>query len=267
MASIRIGYSSLSDAATLSAGSWAAGLPLANLKTDALHEVARSTDDALASTKVTIDFGAATSIGALMAGPTNLSAAALFRVRGSTSNTFPDGYTSGWLGHGVAAADMDAERPINIIHVLAAAQSYRYWQLEIDDTVNVDGYVEIGRLFMPKLLAPTVNYGYGRNGLAWEDRTRREETIGGVSNRSRRRNRRIFNFGIEYLPDSEAFGTPYQFEATAGFDKLIFVIPDPDKTGAELQARSMWGTVREMDPISQVAFGVSGVGLTIREEW
>lgn len=267
MAAIQLGYSSLSDAATLSAGSWTVGLPLANLKTDELFNTARSSDAALSSTKVTVDFGSATSIGALIAGPVNLSAAALFRVRGSTSNTFPSGYTSGWLSHGVLAAELDTERRLNIIHVLAAAQSYRYWQIEVDDTANSDGYVEIGRLFMPTLLAPTVNYGQGNNGLGWEDRTRREETLSGVSNRSRRRNRRIFEFGIDFLPESEAYGSVYQFERTVGFDKLVFVMPDPTATGAALQARSFWGTVREMDPISQVAYGVAGLGLTIREEF
>lgn len=267
MASIVIGFDPPSDAATLDGGDWEASLPLDNLKSDDMSEVARSSDATTASTKFTIDFGAATSIGALFAGETNASVDAEFRLKGSSSDTFPDGYDSDWFGHGVTSTEMDPERGINIVHFLPSAQSYRYWQLEIDDTGNTDGYFEIGRLFLPRLLAPSINYGLSRNGLSWEDRTRREEAIGGSSKRGRRRNRRVCNFGIDYLPDSEAFGPLYQFERTVGFDRLAFVVPDPAAVGAELQARSFWATAREMDAISQVAFGLSGGGITFREEW
>lgn len=267
MGSIVLAYSPISDAATLTAGGYAAGLPRDNLKDERLFKVARTSDATTTNTKFTIDFGTATAVSALIVGPTNLSAAGQYRVRGSSSNSFPSGYTSGWLSHGVAAADIDVDAGLNIIHLLAAPETYRYWEVAIDDTANSDGFIEMGRLFVPRLLQPSINYGYGANGLMIEDRTRREETLSGVENRSRRRNRRVFTFGIDFLPEDEAFGSFLQFQRSVAFDKTVFVIPDPQASGARLQARSFWGTIGAMDPISQAAFGVAGVGLTIREQF
>lgn len=267
MASIRIAHSPLSDAATLSGGSWDATLALANLKTDTLSEVARSTDAATGSTKIVIDFGAATEVSDIVLGPTNVSADATWTVKGSSSDTFASGYDSGTLDPGLSAADIDAVIGTNLAHTPATPQTYRYWEIAISDASNAAGYIEAGRLFVGGALAPSINYGYGRNGMTLEDRTRREETLGGVSKRDPRRNRRVLNFGIDYLPDAEAFGPLYQFERAVGFDKLVFVMPDPSATGAVFQGRSFWGTVSAMDPISQVAFGLFSASFTIREEW
>ncbi len=263
---IKIGYdNTLLDAATLAGGSWEAGLPLANLKTDELAAVARSTDDANASTKLTVDFGSAVAMSALFAGPTNLSPGALTRLKGAPSNAFATGYDSGWVSQGLTTADLVPGVGPNIIHILSSVQTYQWWQLEIDDTSNVDGYVQIGRLFMPKLLEPSVNYSAEGNSLSLEDMTRREETISGVENSGRRRNRRVFSFRIPELPENEAFNTVFKFQMTVGFDQLVFLVPDPAAAAPQKQLRSFWGRVRAMDPVSQALGSLAGVGLTVSE--
>jgi hypothetical protein len=266
MANLVLAHSTFADAATPSGGSWAAGLPLPNLFTERLYETARSTDATAASTQFVLDLGSAKDVNALIVGPTNMTAAATYRIRGSSTTAFTAGagtYDSGTIGTGVTSADIDPERGYNIVHLLPSTQPYRYWKVEIVDTANPAGYVEIGRLFMPLLLQPSINYAPGSGGLSIEDMTLRSQTLAGVEIGRRRRNRRVFGFGIPALPQNEAFGTVFRFERTVGFDKQVFLIPDPADI-TNMQARAFWGRVRAMDALSQAKLSVN-FGLTISE--
>lgn len=79
-----MGFPNRCDAATLSGGTWTAGLPRANLQTRVLGEVARTADTALSSTKFDIDLGAGRPIRAVSVRNHNLSLRAKYRVRAST---------------------------------------------------------------------------------------------------------------------------------------------------------------------------------------
>ena len=57
MANCFLGYPNKADVATLSGGSWSGSMPLNNLKDRQIGLKARSTDDALASTRFEADFG------------------------------------------------------------------------------------------------------------------------------------------------------------------------------------------------------------------
>jgi hypothetical protein len=82
-----LGFPNRIDACTLSGGSWVAGLPLDNLKNRVIGKVARSTDDALASTKFDIDMSSAKIVNALAVINHNLSLAAQFRIRATNEST------------------------------------------------------------------------------------------------------------------------------------------------------------------------------------
>ena len=45
--------------------------------------------------------------------------------------------------------------------ILAAGVTARYWSIEITDTGNSDGYVEIGRVGLWQGIAPAVNMSWG----------------------------------------------------------------------------------------------------------
>lgn len=82
------GFPNRADDGTLSGGSWETSLPLANLQTRYLSQVARSTDDAKASTQFENDLGANYPIRALGVFGHNLSLAAKYRIRGRPAGTF-----------------------------------------------------------------------------------------------------------------------------------------------------------------------------------
>lgn len=155
MSNIIIGVNNLIDGAALSGGSWSGVLPLANLKNRLLSKVARSTNALAASSLVNIDLGSAKSIKALGAIATNISATgATYRVRGSNDNTF----ATSLFDTGTVSAV--TQTPHLIIGIPAGIVA-RYWRIEITDTANAAGYVQIGRVFIGDGFVPTDNYSLG----------------------------------------------------------------------------------------------------------
>jgi len=98
-----------------------------------------------------------------------------------------------------------------------------------------------------------------------EDRTLRGTTLSGAEEFWRRINPRVMNFAFDYLSETEAYGDLYAFQRHVGFDREVFVIPDPDAFGDALHRRSFPGTIEQMSPLAQVAFGLVGTGYTIKE--
>ena len=283
MANILLLYEPKSDTAALSWGTWTAGSPLDNIKNRDLSKVARSAAATLTSTRFRVALPAGRAFRALVLGPMNVTKAYQYRIRTWSSSAFDTQVeTTGWIAPlegfndekewedenfwtGITPFD-DTERGVYLIHDFGDDPfTARYWSFEIDDTTNPDGYVQIGRLFMPSSWQPTVNYGYGNNGLSFRDNSLRgSPTLAGNPSISRRVNPRVFRASFDYLPESEGYAKAYRLFRVAGFDGEVFVIPDPeDLTG--IQQRSFLGTIQTMDAIGQAAFGMVGTGFEILE--
>ena len=102
MGQLALYYGNYADAATLSGGSWAAGLPLNNLKNRMLRRVVRSTNASTASTVINIDLGTAQSIPAIFLGPYNASGGLKYRIRGAANSGMTSPlYDSGTVGASV----------------------------------------------------------------------------------------------------------------------------------------------------------------------
>jgi hypothetical protein len=78
-----LGYSNRIDSATLTGGSYTNGLPLNNLKTRILGQVARTTDATNASSTFNIDFGVAKNIQVASLVNHNISLSGKMRIRAS----------------------------------------------------------------------------------------------------------------------------------------------------------------------------------------
>ena len=79
MADVVLLYEIFSDQAILSGGSWQ--LPLSNLQTADIAQVARSTNAANSSTIINFNLGSIQPIGGVAFGPANLSPGATWRLR------------------------------------------------------------------------------------------------------------------------------------------------------------------------------------------
>lgn len=280
--SLVLTYNCQSDDAILTGGSWAGSLPLANLQTEDIAKVARSTDAALASTQFKVDLGAQKTLKTFLAGPSNLEATFQYRVRSWADAAFSVlEHDGGWvlpLG-GVPSAELDwsddhywlgiaehddPRRGIWVIHVFETPVRAQYWTLEINDTGNPDGYVQFGRLFLGDFWVPSTGQQVAGNAFGFRDASMSSTTLSGSKHYYRRTNPRFFRFGFDHLPEAEAFRRGVRFSRVSGFDREVHIIPDPDDT-INMQVRSFLGTVGQMDPLALVVWKRAATGYEIEE--
>lgn len=267
-------YDNFGDQATLSGGSFFEALPLSNLQKQDISLVARSTDLALSSTRLTINLNGAREVRGIVIGPGNLSTAYLHRIiwdSGQTEwsqgaqrepwNTLPFEHHDYWTG---LLPWSDLERGMWLIHLFKTPIFTSSLTIEIDDRDNPDGYIEFGRLIIGRTWQPSLNYDYSGNGLGFLDHSLRVQTLAGNKISRRRINPRTFQFSLNHLRESELYRDGYDFQRIAGFDGEVFVIPDPDDLTFR-DRRSFLATIQRMDPLTQSMFQRGGTGFQLEE--
>lgn len=285
MANILISYRDQVAGGGLSGGSWRSDAPLSNLQNNKPWRRARSSSDAAADSIVDVTFPEITGIRSLRMDFTNLSTAFKYRVRAWTMASRVDGdelYDSDWveggsravfgsipfggphLYDGYTAVD-DPERGVPLIHIFSGIVSSRFWRVEIDDHGNPSGYVEAGRLFMGRSIVPSINYGYGQNGIEFINNTLVANMLDGSKQRRRRFNPRQVSFAFDYLPETELYADFYDFIRYSGFDREVAIFLDPESTGLQLQRTSFLGAIAQASPMAQVAFQLGSTAYTVEE--
>lgn len=257
--------------ATLSGGSWLAGLPLANLKDPLLSKVARSTDDALASTKFDFDLGADRVIRVLAICRHNASAVATARwTFYSDAGRTQLAHDTGWLpfylnfwpvgaqeweepeswSGTLSAEDLAAYNPKpDLWHVLAQPIFKRYGRLEVSDTANPDGYFELGRSF----IAPALQAVQGvmiDPSAGWQSQTQVEKSLGGVEYFGTRRAARVIAGTCDYLTTAEGMVMGFDRQRRLDIHGELYFVWDPDDTLLLYRQRSMLGRFVELDPLA-----------------
>lgn len=265
---IKFSFTNHADAATLSAGSWLAGAPLANLQQEFLSLRARSTNDDAASTQFRVDLGAATIVVRLFAlARHNLTPDATYRITAGTTAGASDVYDSGtldawpavysslelawedpnfWTGQ-ITAAEAEGY-PISLVHDCGANIQARYWTAYFTDTANPDNYVELSRLWMGPLWSPQRNYSYGAQ-FGWEARDVTTQSLGGVMFGERRDPARVLRVTLKGLSAAEAYGTILDAQRRLGTTGQLWVIPEPADL-ARAHKRNFIGRFRRSDPIT-----------------
>lgn len=283
MQNIILAYPNLADEATLSSGSWLTALPLDNLKNRILQKVARSSDDANASTKFDIALTKDRPIKVVVLINHNISSAGLYRIRGSTVSNFSTTvYDSGWkeawpavyapisleweqdnFWDGKLSADESAQFIHNLIEVLPTTSIARYWRVEIDDTANPDTYIQIGRLFLAGQWQPSNNIAYGAS-AGYETNTTLETSIGGTEYFDVRKNFRTFKFSIQDIGYNEGIQKALDMSRSQGIDKEVFLIPDPDDA-LNMIRRAFLGRLRTLSVLEYPYYSTNNIGFDIKE--
>lgn len=270
MSNVFLGYQNRIDECTLTLGSWSAGLPRANLQSRQLSKVARTADDALASTLFLAAMTAQRPISVVALVRTNLSRAALFRVRiytdaGLTDEQYDSGWTDAfalwtwafgtipwedphfWDGK-PTEDDLDGYFPRDVIHVLDYRRLGKYVKVEINDTANADGYVEIGRAFIGDGWQPEYNMPYGSTGIQHADLSGVVAALGGAEFFAERDLVRTLRFELQYLSSAEAMQRVFDMQRISKTVNEVVVVFDPeDVPGAQRQA--FLGRLQQLDAI------------------
>jgi hypothetical protein len=262
-----LGWPNRIDDATLTGGSWDADLPLANLKTRQITKVARTADDATASTKFLADLGEARSLLAFALVNHNLSSAAQWRVLLGTTSGASDVYAGSWVnawrltfdtdmlewgdsGWWEGTTDDDAiGAPFAAIHVMAGFLTARYVTIEISDTSNPDTYVQIGRVFIGGGYWPTVNASHDGYSENWEDLSAITAADSGTEFYDERRRGRVVRFTLPYVSHADA-ATLYEMQRRLGTTGEVLWIPDV----ADAEAQQRYGFLGRLRQLSAIEY-------------
>lgn len=280
MERIILSYPNRAQSCSYSTGSWLADLPLSNLATDSMGQVARSTDAAEASTTFRFDLGAGRLLRCFALCNHNLSATAQWRVTLGSSAGGSDIYDSGmvnvWrmtfdnLFEWESASWWTTSRPddyyrapfmaLNIADDFYEAQ---YGTVYIDDSENTDGYVQIGRFFAGGGFQPNYNPKYGLQD-SWSDLSTVDQSESGEFWYVERRRLRAVSFALQWLTTAEA-AYIHDMQRRLGLIGDVLYVPYPDDIG-ESQRYGFVGRLSELSAIEYPYFQHRSVGFKIEEK-
>ncbi len=264
-----------SDSATLTGGSYESTLPLTNAQTATVADVARTTTDAIASATINVDMGAAVEIAVVALSRHNVQKDGLWRIRGGSDVTFAtNSYDSGWIaawpvqwasgvlpsGHPNYAtrlltnAQIAALNPArDLVHVMGAATSARYWRIEIDDTTNTDTFIAFGRLVMGPMYQPSSNMNVGAT-MGFDDGTIVARTLSGAKYFDARPRGRTITATFGPVSNAEAVGVLREIHEQTGVDGQFYWLTDPSDA-ANLQRTSFLAQARQLSAVEYAAAG------------
>lgn len=268
MANAIVAYQNRIDESTFASyGSWEASLPLTNIKNRTLSKVARSTDDANASTKLRFALTKDRIVGVVAVVNHNLSTNATWRYRVYSDSgystlaydsgmlevwpTMPVGYFE-WEDDGfwnMRTPEEDRELfTATTIHVPSETVIAQYYQVEFFDDTNPDGYVQLGRIFVGKKYQPTINMSLGAS-VGYESRTLIDEAISGSEYFDRRNSFRVARFSLGLLDASDSSLNADLMKVQDTDQECVFVYDADDSIG--ISRKSFLGRLRTLSPIEQ----------------
>lgn len=282
MSNLGIGWPDRVSAATVSGGSWQASLPVTNVADRRITRPARSTDATAANTKIDIDCGSAKSMRAFALINHNLQSTAQWRIKasltalGSTDvldtgalnilqmSLSPDVLAwedSGWW-EGIGDGWLRNMHPVIYVHT--SQISARYVRIEITDTSNSDGYVQIGRAIISPMLVPATNDDLGR-GCGFLDFNAFDVGEAGAEFARLGRKAKRETVSLSWLTEEEARflrGISRQ----RGTDDDVLYVPDVGSASAQQEYGFLGRIEGGLEGIDQPAIGdVRRARLTLRE--
>lgn len=269
-----LGYSNRINDATLSGGAWTTSLPIQNLQTRILGQLARTANAANSSSIINMDFGVARNIQVVSLVNHNISLAGQIRITASADNWVTTAYTSGlidvwpavysfgdleweddaWWSGTYTGEDIEGYTT-NIAHILPSLTFYRYWRIEILDDTNVAGYIQLGRVFIGSAWQPTRDAEVGLS-LGWETSTNVQKALSGTKYFQHRTPYRVTKFTLNVMDMDEALTKAFEIDKRMGIDGEVMWIQNTQDTIHSLRRRFL-GTLREL---SSIEFPYSNYG-------
>lgn len=273
-----IGYGNRIEQATLSGGNWQAALN--NIKIRALQERARSVNALRVSTWFDVDLGQERLVNMLAINAHTLSVDGRVRITAGSTPGGSDLYDSGWedawppvwatsqlewedinFWDGRLTAEQRAAYTSCYAFELPIVYA-RHWRFEFDDVSNVDGYIEIGRVFMGRKFDPVFEIGAD---LGWQDGSKVSRSLMGVKYFDKIKLFRVASLSIPAMPDEQAMSGLFELQRVAGQTEEILFIGAPD-TPSEMTRQAFVGTLRKLSPIRAFSYKLNSSGLEIEED-
>lgn len=164
-----------------------------------------------------------------------------------------------WVG---TAGDEYLRSPYAVTAIADDTYLARYISVEINDTANADGYVQIGRLFVGGALQPTYNPSYGlQDGL--QDLSTVDAAESGAMWGNEKRRMRYTSFVLPYTTPTEA-AYLHEMQRSLGTIGEVLYIPYPADP-SESQRWGYIGRMSELSPIDYPYYRVRSLALKLEE--
>lgn len=267
--------------ATITGGSWAAGYGASAMGDERVTEVARSSDLALASSKVSVDLGAARTIRLVSAVNHNANDDALWRIRAGTAAGLYDLYDSDWVAcHAITYAEGGIEWmapdwwgdgvdtgvygcPYNLLHIANDDIVARYWSIEWDVRSSGEAYLQVGRLVMCPAYQPHWNAVHGITyGMSDASVSTKLATGGKVTQPGRTARTVQMSFPATGVGAEEyRLREMMRRQRTSG--DVLFV-PTPQKL-ENCQVYGFLGQMTELTGMKRVSYGLNSIDIQLTE--
>ncbi len=273
---IAIGLRNRIDAATVSGGSWLAGLPAANVQDPDRSLVARSSNNSSSSTRMDFDFGDLKAIRAIALCGHNLGQADTWRVTlGTTSGgseVWDSSAQAAWYLPFTAPEEWEAPNwwglpfdeyqghPYAAIILAPQAYQARYMRVQL----NVAGsYAQVARLWAGDVWQPELNAEYGLE-HGWVDPSTVDRTLGGGVLTDKRRRYRTARMSFPVLSHTESDAVFEIQRRAATVEELLYL---PSVTDYQLAQRyGFVGRMSDLPGNTQWAFRYRRAAFNF-EEW
>lgn len=271
MANCFLGVQNRIDESTLSGGAWSSTLPLTMLKTSIITDVARSVNALTTSTQFVIALTKARLIKCISLIGHNMlpSTAPMFRIRGYsdaglTTQLYDSGTLPVWsrtypttalnwedsnFWDGLPQNEDVSGYTFNVSHILSTMTVAQYWKIELIDSTNSAGYVQLGRVFISGGWQPLINMSVGAS-IGWETTTRVSRARAGAKYFDVKPQYRVARFSLDNMSVDEGYASAFDIKRVSGLDKEVYFIYDPANTLHQYRW-SFIGTLRELSPIEQ----------------
>ena len=268
MARVTVLWDKFSDTRPITSGSWVAGLSLANLKTQDVQQVARSTDATAANTKWRLDGGAAKAWNMFVFKNMNLTTSATIRivVTSDASDTASGSRVHDSGNITVYAGTDTSGYPGGSVwyYYLSSAVTARYVWVYITDTGNPDGYVQVGRFIAATAWSPGVNVNVGLQ-RRWVDPSPVQRTPYGRRLTLPLPKYREIDMEFGFLSETEANTTVEDINADLGVTSDLFLVEDTAAPAALGLPRCYYAAIKETQPIVDSGSGRYSWRLTLEE--
>jgi len=133
------------------------------------------------------------------------------------------------------------------------------------ETVNVDMFLEVGRVFIGQYSQPTINPEYGSIDHNFVDNSELTVSNSGTEYAYEKAKSRTVSVQWNHLTEDEAFGGIYEASRSQGITREVLYAYDVDDAGAYQYARSFVGRFTQLNAITQPNIGRFGASINLKE--
>lgn len=287
-----IGFNDYVPEAVVGGGGYVPELPLTNIQTDDLEEVARTSSLLPADTKFTVDLGTTKAIGIIAIKVNNASPDLTYRIRsyadaGLTTVQLDTGVlsiesgtvvdwtdTNDWLEwedanfwSGITPSEY-GDLPLYIIYTVPIAQisaaTARFWLIELFDEDNPDTYLDIASAMLFQIYRPEFNYEPGGT-FSFEFLQDENESKGGRRVFHEVGIRRQARFSWPSISEDAGFDNWMRIVLRSRTSRRIFIIPEDTETGDRLRLRAFPATFKTAPALAQLNIDRASTAIDVLE--